>query len=267
MRQLKSTAIDLQRIFTQDLTVLHIAERFEAINADSPASAALSLMHEHGFDVYGVEQDERIIGFIPTDAPAGGTCADACTAFQLEDIVSDTTPLLASIQLLHKKQRLYVLSSDSIDYIVTRADLQKAPVRMLLFSLVTLLEMQMLRLVHHYYPDGSWLEQLKSKKRVEAAMNLHAIRSAKNEDIDLADCLQFADKRDILLATQEWLASIHHIMGKGKAKQSFERLATLRDHVAHGQDLLLGRSWSELIELTSTAEKLLGEFERIQASD
>lgn len=138
---------------------------------------------------------------------------------------------------------------------------------MLLFSLVTLLEMQMLRLVHHYYPDGSWLEQLKSKKRVEAAMNLHAIRSAKNEDIDLADCLQFADKRDILLATQEWLASIHHIMGKGKAKQSFERLATLRDHVAHGQDLLLGRSWSELIELTSTAEKLLGEFERIQASD
>src|SRR5690625_18235 len=267
MRHLKSSGVDLQDIFTQDMTVLHIAEPFQALPAEDPSSDALRLMHEQGFDVYGVEQGKRIIGFIPADAPAGVTCTEACSAFQLEDIVSDTTPLLDIIKLLQGKERLYVLSRNRITHIVTRADLQKAPIRMLLFSLVTLLDMQMLRLIHHYYPDGSWVEHLKPKKRIEAAQKVHADRLAKNEGIDLVDCLQFADKRIILLKTPEWITAIQHITSKGKAEQSLERLGTLRDHVAHGQDLLLGRSWSDLIELTSTAEQLLEEFERIPASD
>lgn len=266
MRQLTSTVDDLQRIFTQDLTVLHIAEHFQAIKAEAPSSDALDLMHEHGFDVYGVEEGEQIIGFILSGAPARGTCAETASSFQLDDVVAETTPLLDIIRLLHKKERLYVLSKNRIEYIVTRADLQKAPIRMLLFSLVTLLEMQMLRLIHHYYPDGSWVDHV-DPTRLDDAEKFHAKRLKDNEDISLADCLQFADKRDILLDTKEWITAIQHITSKRKAKQSLERLGTLRNHVAHGQDLLLGRSWGDLIGLISTGEQLLGEIERIQAGD
>ena len=56
MRQLKSTSRDLRRMFTADLTVLQIAERFSTIDANASTSEAIDLMHQRDFDVYGVRQ-------------------------------------------------------------------------------------------------------------------------------------------------------------------------------------------------------------------
>src|SRR5690625_7646289 len=46
MRQLKSTSRDLRRMFTADLTVLQIAERFSTIDANASTSEAIDLMHQ-----------------------------------------------------------------------------------------------------------------------------------------------------------------------------------------------------------------------------
>jgi len=210
-----------------------------------------------------VRQGERVIGFVTKDAPDNGTCETAASAFQLEDIVSDSTPLLDAIRMLHDKDRLFILNKNNVDHIVTRADMQKFPVRMLLFSLVTLLEMQMLRLTRQYHPEDRWI-QLLSPDRVEKAQKLQLERRDRNEDMDLADCLQFGDKRDILLKTTAWMASIRIVGSKRRAKSLLDRLQSLRDTVAHGQDLLAGRTWPDIVDLTYKAEQLLEEFEQEQ---
>ena len=89
---------------------------------------------------------------------------------------------------------LFVLEGARLESIVTSADLQKPPVRMLLFGLVSLLEMFLLALVRNHCPEGSFVSVLKPQS-LEEATKLYEKRRASNEEIDLADCLHICDKR------------------------------------------------------------------------
>jgi hypothetical protein len=91
---------------------------------------------------------------------------------------------------------------NSVDGIVTRADLQKPPVRLILFGLITLFEMHLTYLVRHFYPDEGYLSKL-SKPRIRAAQELMSERKERNEDLDFIDCLQFGDKTNLVLSKDE----------------------------------------------------------------
>ena len=84
---------------------------------------------------------------------------------------------------------------------MTRGDLQKAPVRLWLFGLVSLLEMQMLRVVRERYPADSWVPLL-TDERCVGARRVFAERRRRNEANDLSDCLQLGDKATILM--KDW---------------------------------------------------------------
>mgnify|MGYP005641987019 CR=1 FL=1 len=158
--------------------------------------------------------------------------------------------------------RVFVLDRNRVSGIVTRGDLQKAPVRMLLFGLLTLLEMQLLRLIRIYYLQDSWQKLLK-EDRLNSAKERLAERQARNEAIGLADCLQFCDKRVIILKTPEVRESIGL-----KSKNSGERLLKcaedLRNKLAHAQDLVTGSSWPAVIDLAKDIEAILKKCEEIE---
>jgi hypothetical protein len=69
--------------------------------------------------------------------------------------------------------------------IITKGDLQKAPLRMWLFGLLSLIEMQLLRLIRTTYPDDTWT-QLLSYGRLGKAQQFLEDRQRRNEAIDLA---------------------------------------------------------------------------------
>jgi hypothetical protein len=142
--------------------------------------------------------------------------------------------------------------------IVTRGDLQKAPVRMWLFGLISLIEMQLLRIIREFFQIDSW-QPLISPKRLEKAKSLLEERQRRNEGIDLADCIQFADKRDIVLKNDK-LRHLLEIKSKEEGKQLFENLENLRNDLAHAQDIITG-NWPRIVELAKESEALLGKLE------
>ena len=133
---------------------------------------------------------------------------------------------------------------------------------MLLFGLVTLLEMNLLRLVRRYYPADAWQGVLKPE-RVAIATRLWQNSQARNEATDLTDYLQFCDKRDLVLHNAELL----HLLGL-KSKRSGEwflkNTEQLRNRLAHAQHLVSGSSWLELISLVAEIEALLRRCEDIE---
>lgn len=139
--------------------------------------------------------------------------------------------------------------------------MQKAPVRMLLFGLVTLLEMHLLRLIRIYYPNDSWQEFL-SDGRLEQAKKLLSERHARNEAIDLADCLQFCDKRDLILRRSDIQKSVG--LESKKSGELLESAEKLRNKLAHAQDIVTGSSWPEIIDLAKEIEVLLERCELIE---
>ena len=202
MKHLKSCLRDLREIFDRTLTVRHVAEPFLAFDGPRPALEIKAFMDERDFDVVGVRQDGIVVGYVERSKLMGKTLEDHKTSFEPHLQVAETTSILDILRLLRDSPRIFVVIMDQISGIVTKGDLQKAPVRMYLFGVLSLLEMQLLRLIRRAFPDDAW-KPLLSSTRIEAATRLLDDRRKRNEALGLADCLQFGDKVTIVAKCQE----------------------------------------------------------------
>lgn len=261
MKQLKSSSQDLRDLFEHSITVRHIAEKLQSCQADDDAVGVRRRMEEFDFDVLGLEEKGVVSGYIEQSSLETGTCIKYLHTFHPSELISESTPLIDLLPILRDVPRVFVLDRNKVSAIVTRGDLQKAPVRMLLFGLVTLLEMHLLRLIRIYYPNDSWQEFL-SDGRLEQAKKLLSERHARNEAIDLADCLQFCDKRDLILRRSDIQKSVG--LESKKSGELLESAEKLRNKLAHAQDIVTGSSWPEIIDLAKEIEVLLERCELIE---
>ena len=244
----------LRETLEDSLLVRHIAVRLETCGPDEEAREVRSKMQERGYDVMGLIDEGRIIRYVRIEDLTDGKCCDHSRPIETTQILASTTPLIDLLPLMKCESPFFVLEGAKLNSIVTRADLQKQPVRMLLFGLVSLLDMHLTAMVRQSYTDDSYLKNLSPKRR-EDAQKLYQERVRRNEEIDLADCLQICDKRTLIL--RMFPVKDLGFQSKGKATDFFDRAETLRNNLAHSQDLLLGGTWSEVIDLAGFLEELL----------
>jgi hypothetical protein len=252
--------VDQLREFLETaFTVGHIAVGIETCQPADDAALVKQRMVQSNFDVLGLRENGRVTGYVLREELAEGACDRFRRPFAHDVIVGISTPLIEALPLLVDRPRLFVLDRTQMDSIVTPADLRKSPMRMLLFSLVSLLETYMLEMVRSLYPGESFLKPM-SDKRQEHARKLLAERQKRNEEIDLADCLQMCDKRDLLIEN----AHVREFLGcesKRKALKLFERAEALRDRLAHAQDVIVGSSWKDVSEIAHSVESVLRLYE------
>jgi integrase len=143
---------------------------------------------ERGFDVAGVQtvRNGPVIGFVAREALRGGNVKEHTTPMKADHLISDATPLYDLLAILREKEHVFVRIGSAIKGIVTRADLNKPPVRVYLFGLVSLLEMHLQFWVRRAYGEESWKEKLK-KDRLDAAEELQAERRAEVARLKISD--------------------------------------------------------------------------------
>jgi len=261
MKRIKTSYQDLKEIFKHGITVRHISERLKSCRADEDAASVKEGMSGLDFDVMGLEKDGAVYGYIRQVELKTELCGEYQHTFRPSELVAESTPLLDLLTILRDRARVFVLECNRVTGIVTRGDLQKAPSRMLLFSLVTLLEMNLLRLIRNCYTDDSWREFLTEKRR-NKAMELHREREKRNEALDLADCLQFCDKRELIIRNQNLCDKIGY--APEDLNDLLKNAEKTRDKLAHAQDLVTGTSWEEIIDLTEKMQLLLERCEGIE---
>src|SRR5699024_4802931 len=94
--------------------------------------------------------------------------------------------------------RLFILEGNQITRLTTSADLQKTPVQLFLFGLVSLVEMYLLEIIKISLPNNTWRPYIK-KKRLIQAEEMYKKRKEQNEAIELVDCIQLCDKHELVL--------------------------------------------------------------------
>jgi hypothetical protein len=183
-----------------------------------------------------------------------------------EHLISDATQLGDLLALLRTRERAFVLLGPNVKGIITLADLNKPPVRVYLFGLMSLLEMHLRFWVHKFYPEESWKGQLKGD-RLEAASKIQTERKGRNEEIGLLDCLQFCDKRDLLLANAEFLKTLD-IASKGGFEKLLKKAEDLRNRLAHSQlDLVQGNVVACVHRGCRSYRKLRTQIRRLYRTD
>lgn len=264
MKQLRSSSQNLRELFEQNISIRYIAEPLTSFDVTSLSTEVFAFMEKQDYDVVGIRQDGLVIGYVRKTDLAISTIKDHLNRFTASDVdmVDETAPLLDALKILRLSPCIFVRVLGRVGGIVTHGDLQKAPVRMWLFGLISLIEMQMLRLIREEYPRGEW-ESYISPKRLIHANKILEDRRKRNVAIDLTDCLEWCDKSEIIL--KGGLFKGIGLSSKKQGEKFFYDLEKLRNNLAHAQDIMTGY-WPGIGDLVEKAETLLKLLEKPEFS-
>jgi hypothetical protein len=251
----KAARENMRKIFTESFSVSDIAESLTSFDATTHAADVRAVMAQAGYEVVGVRNKGIVAGYVAREELDDGTCGDYLHAFEETEIVSDSLCFPTVVELLTERPRLFVTSFGQVGGIVTRSDLQKPPVRMWLFGMVTIIEMGFIRLIEAKYADGGW-KQFLSDARVEKAEALLAERQRRNQGLGLLDCFQFSDKGQIIVRDEE-LRDRVGFASRRKGEEAIKRLETLRNNLAHSQDIITF-DWDSIVALSENLDRVLG---------
>ena len=162
---------------------------------------------------------------------------------------------------LANSPRLFVRVLGAVGGIITMSDLQKPPVRMWLFGMVTLLEMRTSRLIELKCPGDSWKQYL-SESRLQKAEALLEERKRRNQNLELIDCLQISDKGQIIARNEE-IRCLTRMQSRRQAEQAIKMLESLRNNLAHSQDII-SCDWGIIVWLCRDMERVISGTEEVQ---
>jgi hypothetical protein len=168
-------------------------------------------------------------------------------------VVEADASLADVIEVLTRHDHCLVQTGGRITGVIERADIQKPLVRMWLFGIITLVEMYFTRRIRDLWPDGSWANLLTPQRR-RVAEQLRDERIRLDRHCELIDCLQFADKSEILLQNPAQPA-LFGFDSRGSARRVAKEMQSLRNNLAHAQDITL-HDWPQIVRLARRVETL-----------
>ena len=260
---LRSSLSELHKVLDDSLKVRHISVQLATCSPNEPAREVRERMEKSSFDVLGVRENNVIGQYVRRNDLASGKCYQYQQVLEKNDVVADTMSLVKLLPRLRDRSWIFVRNQAGVSEITTRADLQKPPVRMLLFGLISLLETYLVAMMRVCYPDRSFENLLKSyaSDRLAEAKRRFAKRVARNEENDLADCLLLSDKLDLLLRVGGLREFFE--LGDPAAGEFFaSKLETLRNNLAHADDLVSCISWEDVFLTTNRVELVLDCYEK-----
>lgn len=253
---MKKTALraGMRSLFTEDFTALDIAEPLLSLDGDKPMAVALEVMESHEVRVVGVRAAGEIVGYLTREDAGAGSCREEMHAFDAASVLAQTTPLQEVLEALDVSPLCFVRILGSPMGAIVREDVQKPPVRMWLFGLIAIMEMNLTRRLEERYPEASWREVL-SPGRFDKALAILAERSRRNQLVRLSDCLQFTDKAQILIKDPEVLRDAG-FSSKKEAQRAIKDLESLRNNLAHTQDIL-SYDWETILRLSRSLDRII----------
>lgn len=248
----------LRNIFEESLSVNLLAENIICCKSDDDAEQIKKEMQEQDFDVYGVSEEEIIIGYVLREKLSNGIIKDYTEQFKTEHLISDSTSIIELLEFLRERSYLFILEKNKVSKIVTLADLHKQPIRMMVFSLISLFEMYLTSSIKESFPNESWKDML-SVERLKKAKDLMVSRKEKNEALTLLDNTQLADKGTIIGKSLEHIKQLG-FESKNQWKKFFGKLEQLRNNIAHAQEEIFNDNL-EVINLVLQLDQVLKKFE------
>ncbi len=211
-----------------------LSEPLVSFDGEKDAANVRDFMSHWNYDVLGVRESGVVVGCVEREELHCGLLADFMIPLEAVAVVDKNATLPALLTALHERGWLFISVRDHPWGIVTWADVEKVPMRMYLFALTSFVEMEMARLVEHFYPQDGWQEYL-SRPALKKARRIFEERVQSNTEINLVQCTQFFHKIRVLRNAQPLL---DHLGVDGQRwTAELEELNTLRNHLAHSNGI------------------------------
>lgn len=218
------------------------------------------------FDAIPVSQQGQIAGLLhraqskhaqhPMIPPA---LVKDCMEFLNESmLISAEASLLSYLAAADTSPCCLVLQGRKITGIVTISDLQKLPVRPVLFTLVTTVELLLAQWLRcHCSSDQDWINLLTEQRRQKIEAQWNKLQQG-NLAIDRITAAEFCDKRDACLKLGAFPQPTKPV------KSQLERIEQLRNSVAHAGNYAINLENAQ--KVAQTVRFALALIQQLQAS-
>ncbi len=249
-----------RRLFQQNFTVHDITEPLASFDGTSPSEDVRRAMEEAGYEIAGFRRRGVVVGYLMREELESGECQRWGRPFDDDRVIDESASLVDLVLALRNHSRQFVRVFGRVGGIVSRTDLEKPAVRMWLFGMITLLEMRFTALIDLLPDEASW-QGLLSESRLEKARWLQQERRRRHAHVRLVECLQFADKAQII-ARSPFLRGRTRMESRRQVEQVTRKLEQLRNHLAHAQEIT-ATSWETIVLLAENIDAVL-EGPRLQ---
>ena len=241
------------RLFLDGFAARDIAEPLPSFDDTATATTIRTAMDHAQFEVVGIRKSGKMAGWLQRSDL--GNESDPLTYQSIEpsSVIADTASLNEVIQKLSATSCLFVRSFNEVSGIIQIRDLQKVPMRMWLFGLVTITELRVTRMIDEVCSQGSWKRYL-SEGRLQLANSLKEERFRRHQQPSLLDCLQLADKGQIV-ARDETLRRQTRFASRRAVEEFVAALQNLRNNLAHSQDI--SGDWEIIRDLAANVHRIV----------
>ena len=242
-----------KRMFLELFTAKDIAEGLLSFAAESECVEVRNILTSRRREVASVRINGAVQGYLRLSDLKAGSCTDCFRHFTVDQVLSGSAAFSDVIHVLTRHDYCFVTMLGNVTGVVRRDDINKPMVRMWLFGIVTMIEMGLVQLIRDQFPGQSW-QSCVSQGRLEKAKHIQAERQRRNQYCDLIDCLQLSDKGQILMESEGAMRRLGFAT-KGVAKRAVKDLESLRNHLAHAQDIVT-HDWAQIARLSQRMEEI-----------
>ena len=248
------TEESLRRVFLEGFAARDLAEPLASFDVTTDVQIVRQFMVDRPLRVVGVRVDGLIAGYVEQDEIDDRPLSEQIIPFAESIVITTSTAFQEIVARLDQDRFLTVTALGQPVGVIVRNDLEKAPMRMWLFGMVTLVEMRITRIIREAYADDAWTEVV-SESRLNKAVQLQNERSRRNRAVDLIDCLQLGDKGQLLARSTE-LRERYWNRSRKWIEKVIKELERLRNNLAHSQDIIT-ENWNAIVRLSETLDRIL----------
>jgi hypothetical protein len=248
----------LGRLFGEAIMVEDIAVPLPSFDGARDAGQVAEAMREQGIDMAGIRHRGLVSGYVWLNDLQQGSAGGCARAFHADQLVDGDASLSDAVRVLSRHQHCLVRMLGHVNGLVTRFQLESPVARMWLFGMITILEMNLTRRIRANLEPHDW-RQRTPDARLRKAEQLLDERLRRNQQCDLLDCLQLADKAQILISVPAFLQQ-SRLRSREAAKKFVKGLESLRNHLAHSQPFIQ-YDWPTVIILVDYLEQILHNAE------
>jgi hypothetical protein len=242
------------RVFTRAFAARDIAEPLFSFDTTRDAGEARSILLMAGHQVAGVREKGAVNGFVGLTDLKEGTVGSCVRQFLPGQTLDTQASLSDVVSVLTRFTFCFLTLWGQVVGVISRGDIQKPIVRMWLFGMITLIEMKVTDRIERRWPDESWRLYV-SEGRIKKAEELREERLRRGDTCRLLDCLQFSEKFQLLIEDKNYLSEVG-FTSKAQGKRAIKRLESLRNHLAHSQDIV-NQDWPLIAGITQKLESLV----------
>ncbi len=243
------------RLFADCFRALDIAEPLRSFDSTRDPRDIAAVLSGNDLPVAGIRIDGVVLGYTRRQDLESGAEGGRLRAFGHDQVLDGDSSLSDVIHVLTRHDHCFIMMLGDIVGYVSRSDIQKPVVRMWLFGIVTLMEIEITGQVSSRWPDGEWAA-LMSKGRVAKARELQGERERRGVPSSLLDCLQLSDKAQILIQDPDALLMLG-FKTRRAAKKVVSEMESLRNNLAHAQDIVT-HDWAQIVRLVTRIEEMVG---------